>query len=198
VFENRVLRRLFGPKRDEMMGGWTKLHNEELRDFYFNPGTIRVSRRRMMMGGTCSTYGENMNAYRLLVGKPEGRSPLRRPRRRWLDNIRMDLGEVGWGDVDWIGMAQDTNRRRTLMNSVLKLRVPKIAGKLWSGLSSSAQLHRISYKPRISFISFDFLLVYKTRYERHFTGMHINLQVLKRIKTCFRNDRRTHINVAIS
>jgi hypothetical protein len=68
--------------------------------------------------------GEKRNAYRLLVGKPEGKRPLRRPRRRWVDNIRMDLEEVGWGDVDWIGLAQDRNRWRAVVNWVLNLRVP--------------------------------------------------------------------------
>jgi hypothetical protein len=76
------------------------------------------------MGGPCSTNGENRNTYKLLVGKPEGKIPLGRPRRRWVDNSRMDLGEVGWGDVDWIGLAQDRNRRRAVVNSVLNLRVP--------------------------------------------------------------------------
>jgi hypothetical protein len=76
------------------------------------------------MGGSCSTNGEKRNAYRLLVGKPEGKRPLGRPRRRWVDNIKMDLGAVGWSDVDWIGLAQDRNRRRALVNSVLNLRVP--------------------------------------------------------------------------
>jgi hypothetical protein len=76
------------------------------------------------MGGACSTNGEKKKAYRLLVGKPEERRPLGRPRRRWLDNIRMDLVEVEWGDVDWIGMAQDRDRWRALVNSVLNLRVP--------------------------------------------------------------------------
>jgi hypothetical protein len=102
------------------------------------------------MGGSCRTNGEKRNAYRLLVGKPEGKRPLDGPRRRWVANIRMDLGEVGWGDVDWIGPAQDRNRWRALVNSVLNLRVPRKAGKLSSGLtssglSSSAQLHRVSY-----------------------------------------------------
>jgi hypothetical protein len=68
--------------------------------------------------------GEKRNAYRLLVRKPEGKSPLGRPRRRWVDNVRMDLGEVEWGDVDWIGLAQDRNRLRAVVNSVLNLRVP--------------------------------------------------------------------------
>jgi hypothetical protein len=76
------------------------------------------------MGGTCSTNGEKRNAYRLLVGKPEGRRSLERPRRKWLDNVKMDLVEVGWGDVDWIGLAQDRDRWRALVNSVLNLRVP--------------------------------------------------------------------------
>jgi hypothetical protein len=76
------------------------------------------------MGWSCSTNGEKRNAYRLLVGKPEGQRPLGRPRRRWADNIRMDLGEVGWGDVDWSDLAQDRNSWRALVNSVLKRRVP--------------------------------------------------------------------------
>jgi hypothetical protein len=76
------------------------------------------------MGGACSTNGEKRNVFRLLVGKPEGRRPLGRPRRRWVDNIRMDLVEVGWGDVDWVGLAQDRDRSRALVNSVLNLRVP--------------------------------------------------------------------------
>jgi hypothetical protein len=76
------------------------------------------------MSGTCSTNGEKRNAYSLLVGKAEGRRPLGRPRRRWLDNIRMDLVEVGWDDVDWIGLAQDRDRWIALVNSVLNFRVP--------------------------------------------------------------------------
>jgi hypothetical protein len=76
------------------------------------------------MGWPCSTNGDKRNAYRLLVGKPEGNRPLGRPRRRWVDNIRMDLGELGWGDVDWIGLAKDWNRWRAVVNSVLNLRVP--------------------------------------------------------------------------
>jgi hypothetical protein len=76
------------------------------------------------MGGSCSTSGEKRNAYSLLVVKPEGKRPLGRPRSRWVDNIRMDIGEVGWGDVDWIGLAKDRYRWRALVNSVLNLRVP--------------------------------------------------------------------------
>jgi hypothetical protein len=76
------------------------------------------------MDGSCSTNGEKRNAYRLLVGNPDGKRPLGRPRRRWVDNIRMDLGEVGWGDVNWIGLAKDRNRWRALVNSVLNFLVP--------------------------------------------------------------------------
>jgi hypothetical protein len=76
------------------------------------------------MGGACSTNGEKRNACRLLVRKSEGKRPLGRPRRRWVDNIRMNLGEVRWGDVDWIGLAQDRNRWRALVNSGLNFRVP--------------------------------------------------------------------------
>jgi hypothetical protein len=76
------------------------------------------------VNGSCNTNGEKRNAYRLLAGKPEGKRPLGRPRCRWVDNIRMHLGKVGWGDVDWIGLAKDRNRWRALVNSVLNLRVP--------------------------------------------------------------------------
>jgi hypothetical protein len=76
------------------------------------------------MGGPCSTNGKKRNAYRLLVRNAEGKRPLGRPRHNWVDNIRMDLGELGWGDVDWIGLAKDRNRWRAVVNSVLNFRVP--------------------------------------------------------------------------
>jgi hypothetical protein len=125
VFENRVQRRIFGPKRDEVTGECRKLHNEELRDLYSSPSIIRmIKSRRMRWAGHVERMGEKRNAYSLLVGKPKGKRPLGRPRRRWVDNIRMDLGEVGWGNVDWISLAQDRNRWRAVVNSVLNLRVP--------------------------------------------------------------------------
>jgi hypothetical protein len=106
-----VLRRIFEPKRDGVTGEWRKLNNEELHGLYSLPSIIRIIKaRRMRWEGHVARTGEKRNAYRLLVGKPEGRRPLGRPRRRWLDNIRMDLVEVGLGDVDWIGLVQDRDR----------------------------------------------------------------------------------------
>jgi hypothetical protein len=97
VFENKVLKRIFGPKRDEVTGELRKLHNEELHDLYSAPSIIRIMKaRRMRWAGHVARMREKRNAYRLLVGKLQGRRPLGRPRRRWLDNIRMDLVEVGW------------------------------------------------------------------------------------------------------
>jgi hypothetical protein len=92
VFENKVLMRIFGPKKDEVTAGWRKLHNEELRDLYSSPSIIRIIKsRRMRWTGHVARMGEKRNAYRLLVGKPEGKRPLRRPRRRRVYNIKMDL-----------------------------------------------------------------------------------------------------------
>jgi hypothetical protein len=103
---------------------WRKVHNEELRDLYCSPSIINVIKlNRMRWAGDIGRMREKRNAYRLLEGKPEGKRPLGRPRRRCVDNIRMDLGEVGWGDVDWIGLAQDWNRWRAVVNSVLNLQV---------------------------------------------------------------------------
>jgi hypothetical protein len=104
VFENRVMRRIFGPRRDEVTGEWRKLHNEELHDLYSLPSIIRIIKlRRMRWAGHVARMGKGKRN-RLLVGKAEGKRPLGRPRRRWVDNIRMDLGEMGRGDVDWTGL----------------------------------------------------------------------------------------------
>jgi hypothetical protein len=102
-----------------------RTNNEELHDLYSSPSSIRmVKARRMRWVGHLARMGEMRNTYRLLVGKPEGRRPLGRSRRRWLDNIRMAMVEVGWGDLDWIGLAQDRDRWIALVNSVLNARVP--------------------------------------------------------------------------
>jgi hypothetical protein len=119
------MRRIFRPKRVEVTGGWRKLHNEKLRDLYSSPSIIRIiNSRRMRRAGHVARMEEKRNAYRLLVGMPEGKSPLGRSRRRWVDNIQMDLLEIGWGCVDWIGLAQDRDKWRALVNEVMNLLVP--------------------------------------------------------------------------
>jgi len=124
VFENMVLRRIFGPRRDEITGEWRGLHNEELNDLYSSPNIVRVIKsRRIRWAGHVARMGEERGVYRVLVGKPEVKRPLVRPRRRWVDNIRMDLQEVGCGYVDWVGLAQDRDRWRTLVSRVMNLRV---------------------------------------------------------------------------
>jgi hypothetical protein len=98
VFENTVLRRIFWPKRDEITGEWRKLHNEELHGLYSSPNIVRVIKSRMGWVGHVARMGKERGVYRVFVGKPEGKKPLGRPRRRWEDNIRMDLQEVRWAD----------------------------------------------------------------------------------------------------
>ena len=125
VFENIVLRRIFGPMRDVVTGEWRRLHNEELNDLYCSPNIVReIKSRRMGWAGHVARIGEDRGVYRVLVGKLEGRRPLGRRRRRWVDNIRTDLQEVGCGYMDWIGLAQDRDRWRKLVSAVMNLRVP--------------------------------------------------------------------------
>jgi len=124
VFENMVLRRIFGSRREEVTGEWRRLHNEELNDLYSSPNIVWVIKwRRMRWAGHVARMGRR-GVYRVLVGKPEGRRPLGRTRRRWVDNIRTDLQKVGCGYMDWIGLAQDRDRWRTLVSAVMNLLVP--------------------------------------------------------------------------
>jgi hypothetical protein len=123
VFENRVLRRIFGPKRDEVTGGWRELHNEELHNVYSSPSIIRLIKGDEM-GGSYSKNGEKRKGYRILVGNPEGKRPLGRKRRRWVDIIKMNLREIGWVGMDWIDPAEDRDQWRPLVNTVMNLRVP--------------------------------------------------------------------------
>ena len=124
MFENMVLRRIFGPRRDEVKGEWSRLHNEELNDLCSSPNIVRVIKsRKMRWVGHVARLGEKREVYRVLVGKPEGKRPMGKPRRKWADNIRMDLQEVGCGYMDWIGLAQDRDMWRTLVSAVMNLRV---------------------------------------------------------------------------
>jgi hypothetical protein len=118
VFEKGVLKRIFGPERNGLTGEWRKLHNGELNDLYCSQNIIRVTEsRRLRWAEHIARMGERRGIYRVLMGKPEGKTPFVRPRHRWEDNIKMDLQEVGcWG--------VDRDRWRALVNAVMNFRVP--------------------------------------------------------------------------
>jgi hypothetical protein len=117
--------RIFEPKRNEVAEGWRKLHKEELHNLYYSPSIIRmIKSKRMKWAGHVARVLEKWNTYKLLVGKPEGKRPQGRPRRRWVNNIKMDVREIGWDGGDWIELAQDRNRWSAVVNRVMKLRVP--------------------------------------------------------------------------
>jgi len=125
LFENRVPRRIFGPRRDEVTGDLRKLHNEELSDLYSSRNIVWVMKpRRMRWAGYVARMDERSGIHRGLVGKPEGKTPLGRPSRRWEDNIKIDLQEVGCGGMDWIELAENRDRWPALVNAVMNLRVP--------------------------------------------------------------------------
>jgi hypothetical protein len=111
VFENRVLRRIFGPKRDEVTGGWRKLHNEGGE-----------------MGRACSTNGEKRNVYTILVENPKRKRPLGRSRCRWVDNVKMDLRRIGCVGMDWIDLVQDSDQWWAFVNTVMNLPFHKVLG----------------------------------------------------------------------
>jgi hypothetical protein len=125
VFENRVLRRIFGPNRDEVTGEWRKLHNEKLNGLYSLTNILQVIKlRRMRWAGHVARMREGRGVYRVLVGKPEVKRQLGRPRCRWEDNIRMNLQEVGFECEDWIGLTEDRDGWQVLVSEVRNLRVP--------------------------------------------------------------------------
>ncbi|KAJ4450327.1 hypothetical protein ANN_01747 [Periplaneta americana] len=117
AFENKVLRKIFWAKRDEVTGVWRKLHNTELHALYSPPDIIRnIKSRRLRWAGHVARMGESRNAYRVLIRRPEGKRPLGRPKRRWEDNIKMDLREVGYDGRDWVNLAQDRAQWRAYVN----------------------------------------------------------------------------------
>jgi hypothetical protein len=123
VFENSVLRRIFGPKMDEETEEWRKLHSVELHNLYSSPDNIRqIKARRMRWAGNVARMGEGRKVYRVLVDKTEEKSPLESLRRTWEDVIRMGLREIGWG-LDWIHLAQNKDGWRFVVNAVVKVRV---------------------------------------------------------------------------
>jgi hypothetical protein len=125
MFEKGVLRRTFGPKRDEIRGGWRKLHDEEFHKLYCSPNIIRmIKSKRMRWEWHIARMGTKGNAYRVLVGKPEGKEPLGRPRYMLEDNIKMDLREIGCGGTDGMNVSQDRDQWQALLNKVMNLRIP--------------------------------------------------------------------------
>jgi hypothetical protein len=143
VFENRVLKRVFGRERDEVIGEWRKLNNEELNDLYSLPNIVRVVKsRKMKWVWHVAHMGDERGVHRVLVGKPEGKRPLGRPRRRWERNIKMDLQEAGRVRGEWMEFAQDRDSWRALVSTVRDFRVPKKCGEFLDWLQSLVSFSR--------------------------------------------------------
>jgi hypothetical protein len=123
LFENRVLKRIFGPKREEVTGERSKLNNEELNDLYSTPNIVRAINSRVRWARHVADMGKGRGVYRVLVGKPGWKGTTWKTRRKWEDNIKMVLQEVGCGGMDWIDLAQCKDRWRALVNAVMNLRV---------------------------------------------------------------------------
>jgi hypothetical protein len=133
LLQNRVLRNIFGPNWGDTIGGWSKLYNEELCNLYSLPNVIRmIMSRRMRWAGCVPRMVEQRTAYRILVGKLEGKSPLGRPRHRWVDNDKMDLRQRGWGGMNWIDLVQERDQLRTPVNKAINFRVPWNIGNFFS------------------------------------------------------------------
>jgi hypothetical protein len=155
VFENKVLRRIFGPKRDEGTGEWRRLHNKELYALYFSPNIIQmIKSRRLRWAGHVARMGDRRGAYRAFVGKPEGRRQIGRPRRRWEDQSQMDLRQIEWGGgMDWINLAQDRDSARG-SNSILSVSKPSscnsqdcaVSFKQWNEVECQTSLTKTNYK----------------------------------------------------
>jgi hypothetical protein len=152
VFENRVLRIIFGPKRDEVTEGWRKLHNEELHNMYSSPSIIRmIKSRRMKWSGHVARIGRR----RIHIGcwgggKPKGKKPLGKSKRRWEDNVKIDFREIGLSAMNWIDLTQDRDQWSALVNTIMNLPVPQNFRKFFSscatgGFSRRAHLHGVSY-----------------------------------------------------
>jgi hypothetical protein len=125
VFENRVLRRIFEVKGDEVAEGCRKEHNEDLHNLYSSPSIIRMLKsRQMRWAGHVGEWEEKRNAYRILVGKPEGKRPLGRPSCTWVEDIKINLREIGRGGMNWIDVDQDRDQWRAFVNMVMNLHVP--------------------------------------------------------------------------
>jgi hypothetical protein len=155
-----MLKRIFGSRWDERTGGWKKLHSEELNNLYSLRVELQWSSEGSEIDRVCSTNWKERNWYRLLVGKAEGKRTLWRPRRRWVDNIKIDLREVELGGMDWISLAQNMGCWKTLVNTLMNLQVQWNVGKFLSGcktggLSRRALIHLVSRYCSFCFLDFN-------------------------------------------